>query len=104
MCNAAPSMEAQRSAWQRWGWLLRWLGTAAGIGYIATLIDVDDVRAAFARIPIVALLAAIGLVGANVVIGAARWRAVLAAYEDGRLSAPRYEAYLRILDSLRSGI
>ena len=44
MCNAAPSMEAQRSAWQRWGWLLRWLGTAAGIGYIATLIDVDDVR------------------------------------------------------------
>lgn len=73
-------MEPKRSAWQRYGWLLRWLGTAAGIGYIATLIDVDDVRTAFGRISIGAWLAAIGLVGLNVVIGAARWRAVLAAY------------------------
>lgn len=79
-------MEPERSAWQRYGWLLRWLGTAAGIGYIATLIDVDDVRAAFGRISLGAWLAAIGLVGLNVVIGATRWRSVLAAY--GALTRP----------------
>jgi glycosyltransferase 2 family protein len=80
MWHAAPSMESRRSAWQRYGWLLRWLGTAAGIAYIATLIDVDDVKAAFAKISGGAWVAAITLVGINVVIGAARWRAVLTAY------------------------
>lgn len=79
-------MEPRRSAWQRYGWLLRWLGTAAGIAYIATLIDVDEVQAAFARISVGAWLGAIALVGLNVVIGAARWRAVLAAY--GALTRP----------------
>ena len=72
--------DAKRSAWQRYGWLLRWLGTAAGIAYVATLIDVDDVTAAFRKISPTAWLLAIALVGANVVIGAARWRAVLSAY------------------------
>ena len=48
-------MEPERSVWQRWGWLVRWLGTAAGIAYIATLIDVDDVKAAFAKISIIEL-------------------------------------------------
>jgi uncharacterized membrane protein YbhN (UPF0104 family) len=79
-------MEPSRSAWQRYGWLLRWLGTAAGIAYIATLIDVGEVKEAFARISGGAWLAAIALVGLNVVIGAARWRAVLAAY--GALTRP----------------
>ncbi|HEY5946297.1 MAG TPA: lysylphosphatidylglycerol synthase transmembrane domain-containing protein [Kofleriaceae bacterium] len=75
-------MEGTQSAsrWQRYGWVLRWLGTAVGIAYIATLIDLDDVKAAFAKISIGALLAAIALVGLNVVIGAARWRSVLSAY------------------------
>lgn len=79
-------MEHPRSPWQRYGWLVRWLGTAAGIAYIATLIDIDEVKAAFGSISIAAWLGAIGLVGLNVVIGAARWRAVLAAY--GALTRP----------------
>lgn len=79
-------MESKRSAWQRYGWLLRWLGTAAGIAYIATLIDLDDVKAAFAKISAGAWIAAILLVGLNVVVGAARWRAVLTAY--GALTRP----------------
>ncbi len=79
-------MEPKRSAWQRYGWVLRWLGTAAGIAYVATLIDVDDVQDAFAKISVSAWLAAIVLVGLNVVIGAARWRAVLSAY--GALTRP----------------
>ena len=79
-------MEPRRSTWQRYGWLLRWLGTAAGIAYIATLIDLDDVKVAFGKISIGAWLGATALVGLNVVIGAARWRAVLAAY--GALTRP----------------
>jgi glycosyltransferase 2 family protein len=79
-------MEPKRSAWQRYSWLLRWLGTAAGITYVATLIDVDDVADAFGRISPLAWAGAIALVGLNVVIGAARWRAVLAAY--GALTRP----------------
>jgi len=79
-------MTAERSAWQRYGWLLRWLGTAAGIAYIATLIKPDDVKAAFAEISLGAWALATALVALNVVIGAARWRALLAAY--GALTRP----------------
>ena len=61
---------AERTAWQRWGWLLRWLGTIAGIAYIATLIEPGEVQAAFGKISPAAWLAAIALVGVNVVIGA----------------------------------
>src|SRR5262245_8265768 len=75
-----------RSPWQRWGWLLRWVGTIAGIAYIATLIDLDDVKAAFGRLSGGAMALAIALVGANVVVGAARWRALLTAY--GALTRP----------------
>ncbi len=41
------SMKPERSAWQRWGWVLRWLGTAHESPACATLIDfVDDVKSA----------------------------------------------------------
>lgn len=86
MWHAATSMTPERTAWQRWSWLLRWLGTAAGIIYIATLIDVADVTAAFGRLSAASLLLAIVLVAVNVVAGAARWRALLTAY--GALSRP----------------
>jgi uncharacterized membrane protein YbhN (UPF0104 family) len=71
---------APRSVWQRWGWLVRWLGTAGGIAYIATLIDLDEVKGAFARLSAGALVIAILLVAANVVAGALRWRVLLTAY------------------------
>src|SRR5262245_44995352 len=86
MWHAALGMEPERTAWQRYSWLLRWLGTAVGIGYVATLIDVDDVTAAFRQISPSAWLLGIALVGLNVVVGAARWRAVLSAY--GALRRP----------------
>ncbi|HEY5923998.1 MAG TPA: lysylphosphatidylglycerol synthase transmembrane domain-containing protein [Kofleriaceae bacterium] len=79
-------MAAERTAWQRYGWLVRWLGTAVGIAYVATLIKVDDVKLAFGKISVGAWLTAIGLVGINVVIGAMRWRALLTAY--GALTRP----------------
>ncbi|MGE5180417.1 MAG: lysylphosphatidylglycerol synthase domain-containing protein, partial [Acidobacteriota bacterium] len=60
--------------------LLRWAGTAAAIAYVATLIDPDDVGRAAGRISAGALAGAVALVALNVVAGAARWRALLAAY------------------------
>jgi uncharacterized membrane protein YbhN (UPF0104 family) len=79
-------MKVERSAWQRWGWVLRWLGTAAGIAYIATLIDVDDVKSAAGRISAGAMGLAIVFVALNVVAGAQRWRVLLTAY--GALARP----------------
>jgi len=73
-------MASERSAWQRWGWLVRWLGTAAGIAYVATLIDLDAVQGAFRKLSPAALVLAIALVAANVVAGALRWRVLLTAY------------------------
>lgn len=64
--------------------LVALLGTAVGIGYVATLIDPHAVADAFGRIPISALIAATALVALNVVAGAARWRALLAAYGADR--------------------
>jgi uncharacterized membrane protein YbhN (UPF0104 family) len=66
--------------WKRWGWLVRWGGTAAGIAYILHVVDFSEARTAFARISIGAIGLAIVLVAANVVAGAARWRTLLVAY------------------------
>ncbi|MEP6864820.1 MAG: lysylphosphatidylglycerol synthase transmembrane domain-containing protein [Deltaproteobacteria bacterium] len=73
-------MEPARTPWQRWGWLLRWGGTAAGIAYIIHVVDFTKASAAFSRISVAAILLAVALVALNVVAGAARWRALLVAY------------------------
>lgn len=71
---------SDRTAWQRWGWVVRWLGTAAGIAYVASLIEVADVKAAAGRIEVSAMALAVALVALNVVAGALRWRVLLTAY------------------------
>jgi uncharacterized membrane protein YbhN (UPF0104 family) len=78
------------TAWQRWGWILRWIGTAGGIAYVLSLIDLDDVKGAFGRLEITALVLAVALVALNVVAGALRWRVLLSAYgADSRPSLGR---------------
>jgi glycosyltransferase 2 family protein len=67
-------------SWRRVAPLLRWLGTAAGVAYVAHIVDIDDVAHAAHRISIVTLAGATALVALNVVVGAARWRALLTAY------------------------
>jgi glycosyltransferase 2 family protein len=74
------------AAWKRLAWVVRWLGTVAGIAYVATLIDLDDVTSAFSRLSPGSLVLAIALVATNVVAGAMRWRVLLAAY--GAVSRP----------------
>jgi uncharacterized membrane protein YbhN (UPF0104 family) len=78
----------------KWGAILRWGGTAAGIAYVATLIDPHDVKDAFGRISPLALAGAVALVAANVVAGAARWRATLSAY--GALTRPSLRAATKL--------
>jgi len=53
--------------WKRWGWLIRWGGTAAGIAYILHVVDFSEARTAFARISIAAIGVAIfgALVGSG---------------------------------------
>jgi glycosyltransferase 2 family protein len=76
--------------WNRWSPILRWGGTAAGIGYIAHVIDLREASTAFGRISAGALVLAVALVALNVVVGAARWRALLSAYgADTRPSLAR---------------
>lgn len=79
-----------RTPWQRWGWVVRWLGTFAGIAYVASLIDVEDLNAAARRIELSAIVIAVALVALNVVAGALRWRLLLTAYgAESRPSLPR---------------
>jgi uncharacterized membrane protein YbhN (UPF0104 family) len=74
-------MAAERTTWQRWGWIARWLGTFAGLAYVITLIDPHAVAAAFARISPVAWAIAVALIALNVIVGAVRWRVLLRAYD-----------------------
>jgi uncharacterized membrane protein YbhN (UPF0104 family) len=83
-----------RSLWQRWGWIARWGGTAAGIAYIAHVIDLDEAEHAARRISIGALALATALVAVNVVCGAARWRVLLTAY--GAKSRPPFARATRL--------
>jgi uncharacterized membrane protein YbhN (UPF0104 family) len=64
----------------RLGFVLRVLGTALGLAYIATRVDLGAARAAFARIPVATFAAAVALVAGNVVVGALRWRVLMRAY------------------------
>lgn len=84
----------ERTAWQKYGWLLRWGGTAVGIAYVAHLIDPHEVSQAFGRISIGALVGATMLVALNVVVGAERWRTLLTAY--GALARPSLREAVRL--------
>jgi len=64
----------------RLGFVLRVLGTLGGLAYIATRVDLEDARVAIGTISFLTFAAAVGLVTANVVAGAIRWRVLMRAY------------------------
>lgn len=78
----------------RLGFVLRVLGTAAGLAYIATLVDVAGARAALGRIPVTAFALASALVTGNVIAGAVRWRVLLRAYGATAIPATPRLVYL----------
>jgi glycosyltransferase 2 family protein len=79
---------------KRLGLIVRVLGTAAAIAWIATRVDPGDVRDALARIPLATLAIATALVAANVGAGAVRWRVLMRAY--GASQIPRFAALVRL--------
>ncbi len=61
-------------------WALRLGGTAAGVAYTLTVVDLDELGWAIGRIPMAGFALAVALVAANVVAGALRWRVLMSAY------------------------
>jgi glycosyltransferase 2 family protein len=80
--------------WRRWGWLVRWTGTALGIVYVSTLIDVAKVKDAFAKVSLAVMLVSVAIVTASLVLGAVRWRVVLRTY--GARARPRLATAVRL--------
>jgi glycosyltransferase 2 family protein len=79
----------------RWlGTVLRLAGTAAGLAWIATRVDLDDAGRALGRIPAATFALAAALIAANVVVAALRWRVLLHAYGASRVPALRRLTYL----------
>lgn len=74
--------------------IVRVLGTVAALVWIATRVKLGDARDALARISIPAFAIAVGLVAANVVAGALRWRVLLRAYGATRI--PRLATLVRL--------
>jgi hypothetical protein len=69
-----------RRLWRRWGWVVRWGGTALGILYVSTLIHLANVKAAFSTVSLGVIVASIAIIAAGVALGAVRWRVTLRAY------------------------
>lgn len=69
-----------RTAWQRWGWILRWGGTAAGVAYVAHVVDGASLKGALLHARVPTMLLALAVVAIGLGLGAARWRALLRAY------------------------
>jgi glycosyltransferase 2 family protein len=83
-----------RTRWQRWGWIVRWGGTLAGVAYIARLINFTEVKHALSALSAVTMVAAVALIAANVVAGAWRWRVLLRGY--GAQTRPRFATAVRL--------
>ncbi len=61
-------------------WALKIAGTIAGFTYVAWLVDPEDVSRAAARIDAGAFALACAIAAFNLLVGAVRWRVLLAAY------------------------
>ena len=70
----------------RWlGLALRLAGTAAGLAWIATQVELGDAARALGRVPPATFALAAALVAGNVVVAALRWRVLLGAYGAARV-------------------
>lgn len=73
-------------------WILKILGTGAGVAYVALRVDLGEVEGAIARVSPLAVAAACAITAVNLVLGAVRWRVLLAAY-----GAPRPPRLARLV-------
>lgn len=72
-------------------WALKIAGTALGFAYVAWIVDLREVSDAILRISGWAFAAACAISAASLLVGAARWRILLAAY-----GAPHRPSFLRL--------
>lgn len=72
-------------------WALKIAGTALGFAYVAWLVDVREVAGAMGRVSGAAFAAACAVSASNLLVGAVRWRILLAAY-----GAPERPSVLRL--------
>ena len=84
----------------RWlGVVVRLAGTAAGLAWIATHVDLAAAGRALGRIPPATFAAAAALVAANVVVAALRWSVLLRAYGAARVPPLARLTYLYFVAS-----
>ncbi len=80
---------------RRTTWLaLQILGSVGAFAYLFTLVDVGEVLAAAADIPLSSMAVAVGLMAGAMVLGALRWRALLSAY--GAQELPPLQLLIRL--------
>jgi uncharacterized membrane protein YbhN (UPF0104 family) len=81
MTSETETREATRGGAKKWLlWGLKIAGTLAGFGYIAWIVEPDELGGAIARVSVWAFAGACLLTGSNMFVGAVRWRILLAAY------------------------
>lgn len=80
MTDVSGSEAPQSGSRKRWLWALRVTGTVLAFAYIASIVELDALTAAMRRVSAGAIAAACGLTFFNLVVGAVRWRVLLAAY------------------------
>ncbi len=61
-------------------WALRIGGTAIGFGYVASIVDFEDLKGAILEVSPWAFVGAVALTGSSLLIAAVRWRLLLGAY------------------------
>lgn len=78
--SAENASEAPRDRKRAALWALKIAGTIAGFAYVAWMVDPREVSGAILRISGLAFAAACAISMVNLVVGAMRWRILLAAY------------------------
>lgn len=81
MTTPAPEPSKPTSSARTWLlWGLRIAGTALGFGYIAWIVEPDELLGALSKVSALAFLGACATTTVNLCVGAVRWRVLLSAY------------------------
>ena len=73
---------------------MRWAGTGLGVAYLIAVVKVKDLSDALAQTSIGTVLAAFAMIAGSLVVGAVRWRALMAAY--GAIAPPPLATAIRL--------
>ncbi|MEO7733730.1 MAG: lysylphosphatidylglycerol synthase domain-containing protein, partial [Kofleriaceae bacterium] len=83
-----------RRGWRKWGWLVRWAGTGLGVAYLIAVVDLDSLNRALSKTSLATMALAFAAISSTLVVGAVRWRALMAAY--GATAPPSLATAVRL--------